>query len=236
MKIIKHPSPNCDKRNDRIKYLIFHATALDTLEQTFEILVGSKEPYRVSAHYVIDRDGTVYQLVDDDKKAFHAGISDWAFTNNGKAIKSMNDCSIGIEFQCPFTNGKFSGFTKAQVKSGIELSRFLMNKHRIKRQNVLAHSDIAPHRKQDPDVLFPWRTFALAGIGIWPKGKEPKKSTLKRPLAELLMMIGYPLIFGIDKNIIAFKRHFMPKAHINERPSLTVIKRAAVLVEELEKL
>lgn len=236
MKIIKRPSPNYGKRNTKIKYLIFHATALDTLEKTFDVLIGSKEPNRVSAHYVIDRDGTIYQLVDDDKKAFHAGISDWSSINSGRAIKSMNDCSIGIEFQCPLLKGKLSGFTKAQVKSGIELSRFLMNKYQIKRQNVLAHSDIAPHRKQDPDILFPWRTFALAGIGIWPKGKEPKKSTLKRPLAELLMMIGYPLIFGIDENIIAFKRHFMPRAHINERPSLTVIKRAAVLVEELEKL
>ena len=233
MKIIQRPSPNFDKRTTAIKYLIFHATALDTLEETFNSLIYSQAPKRVSAHYVIDRDGTVYQLVADDKKAFHAGISDWAFTNQGKAIKSLNDMSIGIEFQCPAKGNTLGGFTKAQVKSGIELSRILIKKHGILPQNILGHSDIAPHRKQDPGALFPWRTFAKAGIGFWPKKKTPLKSTLKYPLAELLMRIGYPLIFGIDESIIAFKRHFMPKAKMTKKPSLTVIKRAAVIAEEL---
>ena len=233
MKIIQRPSPNFDDRKAPIRYLIFHATALDTLEETFKALIDSKEPNRVSAHYVIDRDGSIYQLVADDKKAFHAGVSDWAFTNQGKAIKSLNDFSIGVEFQCPAKGDGLGGFTKAQIKSGIELSRSLIKKYGILPQHVLGHSDIAPHRKQDPGIFFPWRTFAKAGIGIWPKERTLKKSTLKRPLADLLMRIGYPVAFGIDENIIAFKRHYMPKAKMTKKPSLRIIRRAGILAEEL---
>lgn len=168
MQIIEKPSTHFNERALPIDMIVLHATATDTLEQTFYYLIEKEDANRVSAHYVIDRDGTVYRLVPEDKRAWHAGVSLWdGQTDN-------NSRSIGIEFQCPVAGEEsFGAFTEEQIASGLELCRMLMQKYRIKPHNVVAHSDIAPSRKADPGRTFPWELFFLEGLA---------ENPLRRPL------------------------------------------------------
>ncbi len=160
MKILKTVrSLHYDARTGPIQMLVLHATATRNLAQTWSYLIDSKAPNRVSAHYVIDRDGTIYQLVADDKRAWHAGVSTWPGMGN-----DINGVSIGIEFQCPVKAGALGGFTQKQVAAGIRLCRLLCNMYKIAPENVVGHSDIAPGRKQDPGILFPWERFVEAGV------------------------------------------------------------------------
>lgn len=153
MNIIQKPSPHFDERTDKINMIVIHATATATLGETFSYLVHSKAPNRVSAHYVIDRDGTVYQLVDEQKRAWHAGVSLW----DGKT--DINSCSIGIEFQCPAAHDELGDFTPEQLQTGVLLCRDICTRYGITAHNVVRHSDIAPGRKKDPGALFPWEEF-----------------------------------------------------------------------------
>lgn len=161
MKILKTVrSPHYNDRTGSVQMLVLHATATRNLAQTWTYLVDSKAPNRVSAHYVIDRDGQIYQLVADDKRAWHAGVSAWPGMGN-----DINGVSIGIEFQCPVNKNKtLGGFTQKQIASGIRLCRLLCKRYKISPENVVGHSDIAPGRKQDPGILFPWEQFVAAGV------------------------------------------------------------------------
>lgn len=129
--------------------IVVHATESDTLDYTFELLLNSKVPNRISAHYVIDRDGTAYQLVDEKKRAWHAGTSEW----NGAT--DINSHSIGIEFQSPHGGD----FMAAQLATGIELGREIVQRYGILKNNIVRHKDIAPSRKSDPNESFPWDEF-----------------------------------------------------------------------------
>lgn len=164
MKIIQKPSPHFNDRTTSIDMIVIHATATQTLDETFSYLIHSQAPHRVSAHYVIDRDGTVYQLVDESKRAWHAGISRWGDRED------INTYSIGIEFQCPTqSDGTLGNFTQDQIQSGLELCHDIQKRYHILPKNVVGHSDIAPNRKQDPGILFPWEIFVREGIASNPK-------------------------------------------------------------------
>ena len=158
MKLVAVPSMNFEERQDKIQFIILHATDTKTLEETFTHLIDSVEPNRVSAHYVIDRTGYVFALVPEDCTAWHAGISDWNGYNKKTGRNSLNHASIGIELQCE-GDGKgdnFKGFTKLQLQACDELVKRLMKRHNIPAQNVLRHSDVAPNRKKDPGRHFPY--------------------------------------------------------------------------------
>lgn len=160
MNIIEKPSTHYNERACKIDMIVLHATATNTLEETFYYLIEKEEQPRVSSHYVIDRDGTIYRLVDDDKRAWHAGLGCW-----DNITEDLNSHSIGIEFQCPAKGEQsFVEFTSEQINTGIELCRFLMNKYGIQPHNVVAHSDIAPNRKYDPGRTFPWELFWQNGL------------------------------------------------------------------------
>lgn len=160
MKIIEKPSTHFNERACGIDMIVLHATATDTLEQTFYYLIEKEEQPRVSAHYVIDREGTVYRLVPDSKRAWHAGVASW-----GDIAADINSHSIGIEFQCSAVGEQaFDSFTSAQIESGMALCRQLMEKYQILPKNVVAHSDIAPDRKYDPGLTFPFERFWQAGL------------------------------------------------------------------------
>ncbi len=232
IKIISCPSPNFENRKDKISFLILHATATRNLEHTFSFLIHSQKPKRVSAHYVIDRNGLIYRLVDDDKRAFHAGLSNWKGYGRKTGRNSLNDASIGIEFQCAVHEGELQGFTKKQINAGLELCRLLMEKHKIEPKNVLAHSDVAPNRRKDPGLHFPWRIFGKAGIGLWTDRTAPKsRGLLSLPLDKILSDIGYPMNYGKEINIIAFKRHFMPHAKPDASVTKRILKKATALLE-----
>ena len=159
MKLVAVPSMNFEERKDEIQFIILHATDTKTIEETFDCLIDSVEPNRVSAHYVIDRTGYVFALVPEDCTAWHAGISDWNGYCARTERKGLNHASIGIELQCE-GDGKgdnFKGFTKLQLQACDELVQRLMKRYNIPVENVLRHSDVAPDRKKDPGRHFPYR-------------------------------------------------------------------------------
>lgn len=214
MKIIKTPSVNFEKRTEKPSFIIFHAISTSPLK-SLEIL--TQRSSGVSAHYYIERNGIIHELVHPDKKAFHAGISGW------QDKTSLNACSIGIEFQCRQTSRRlFAGFTQKQTAAGIDLCHSLMQTYDIPARHVLGHSDIAPDRKEDPGVLFPWQAFEKAGIGMCPGTPIPVTN-----VTEHLKQIGYPVQFGTDACIVAFKRRFMPHARLDAEITTAFLKKLA---------
>ena len=162
LNLVAAPSPNFEDRKDSVQFIIIHATGTETLQETLDVL----EKRRVSAHYVIDQDGTIYGLVDPDKRAWHAGISDWEGYCQKTGLKGLNDASIGIELQCApkdrMENGevcKFGTFSNDQIMSCVELCKRLMRTYDIRVDHVLRHSDVSPNRKFDPGETFPWKIF-----------------------------------------------------------------------------
>ena len=126
---------------------------------------------KVSAHYLVDEDGTVQALVAEQNRAWHAGVSFW------RGATGLNDRSIGIEIVNPGHEFGYRPFPPAQMQAVRELCRGILARWPIPARNVVAHSDIAPNRKQDPGELFDWRGLAAAGIGLW--------TDLLRPPGEL---------------------------------------------------
>ena len=212
-----HPSPNFNERKCPVLMIVMHYTVIATCEESLARLSDpTNEAGRVSAHYLVDRDGTLYGLVDESKRAWHAGVGIWAGMN------AINDCSIGIEIvNVGLTeDGKREPFPDAQIDAVIKLCKDIQSRYQIK--YVLGHSDVAPQRKQDPGEAFPWKRLAEAGIGIWTDAfAEPKKS-----VAEMLAGIGYD-VSDIDKATIAFQRHWYPEA-ITEGATNTVGRIAAI--------
>ncbi len=169
MKIIQKPSPYFNERKALIDMLVIHATETESLADTFGYLIEGLGPAPVSSHYVVDRDGSIYQLVDESKRAWHAGVSFWG------DMTDLNSHSIGIEFQCPLLpSGEVGHFSEEQIQAGLELCRDIINRHHIPLENVVAHSDIAPTRKKDPGKYFPWDKFVSAGLAL--KERHPREA------------------------------------------------------------
>ena len=155
-------SPNFDikkRKRNQIKFIIFHYTGMKRESEAIKRLTSNKS--KVSSHYLIKNNGEIVVMVPDFYKAWHAGISSW------KNFKSLNKSSIGIEISNPGHNSNYKNFSKKQIQSLKELSKFLLKKYKIDKKNILGHSDIAPIRKKDPGEKFPWKYLAKSGIGIW---------------------------------------------------------------------
>ncbi len=144
------------RSGDKIDMLVMHITECPLDDARRELTVGSR---RVSAHYLIARDGTIYRLVPEEKRAHHAGESRWKLAT-GEEISNINSRSIGIEFECQTGQQ----LTPAQTKAGLALSKQITQKYGIHPHDVVGHCDIAPDRKSDPDQNFPWELFQQAGI------------------------------------------------------------------------
>jgi len=159
---VERPSPNFDDRPAGVapEILVLHYTDTNTLDETFGYLLDPAK--QVSAHYVVDADGTVYRLVDETKRAWHAGRSCW------RGLRDINARSIGIEIQNPGHRCGYRPFPEAQIAATIELCQKIMACNGIHARDLVGHSDIAPQRKMDPGELFPWERFAQAGLGYWP--------------------------------------------------------------------
>ena len=152
MKISNVYSPNFDKkkRSDKsIKFLVIHYTGMQSERESIKRLCNPKS--KVSSHYLISQNGKVYQLVMDNRIAWHAGKSCW-----GK-YKNLNKNSIGIEMVNKGHKFGYTNFKKKQLSNLIKICQNLIKKYKIKKQNIVGHSDIAPLRKLDPGEKFPWK-------------------------------------------------------------------------------
>jgi N-acetylmuramoyl-L-alanine amidase len=204
VKIVDRPSPNFDERaGGAPDAIILHYTDMKTAQEALDRLCDPDFEKRVSSHYLIDIDGTVYRLVPEDKRAWHAGKSYWAGETN------MNARSIGIELANPGHTNGYVPFPAAQMSALAELCRGIMIRHNIRPERVLAHSDIAPARKQDPGELFDWEGLAAQGIGVWP---DPLKEDFEKAAAldvrAALTTVGYTPDDDLQTVLTAFQRHF----------------------------
>jgi N-acetylmuramoyl-L-alanine amidase len=198
MKRIERPSPNHDDRGGAaIDMLVLHYTGMQDAEAALSRLTDPAA--KVSSHYTIDEDGTVYVHVPEARRAWHAGLSHWAGTDN------VNACAIGIELVNPGHEWGYRAFPEAQISALIPLCHSILMRHPIPSARVLGHSDVAPDRKRDPGELFPWAQLAKAGIGLWPQ----KLTNGEGP--EALARFGYDPRAPRDKVITAFQRHFRPR-------------------------
>jgi N-acetylmuramoyl-L-alanine amidase len=203
LRIVQCPSPNHDARPDGmpIDILVMHYTGMKTGEEALARLCDPKA--KVSAHYTVDRDGRIYAHVPEELRAWHAGVSYWAGERN------VNARSIGIEIVNPGHEFGYIPFADAQIAALIELSQGILARHPIPPARVVAHSDIAPARKEDPGELFPWKRLAENGIGLW---STAPASALSGSPEESLARFGYGVPPDVDvpleKVITAFQRHF----------------------------
>lgn len=176
-------------------FIIIHHTAQDSLQQTIKTFTLTRT--QVSAHYVIADDGSVVQMLNDYMRAWHAGRGSW-----GKDT-DLNSSSIGIELD----NNGTEPFSEAQITSLMALLSKLKKEYNIPKQNIIGHSDIAPSRKTDPSVLFPWKTLAENGFGVWADEiLEPAPITFN--IEQGLRIIGYDTK-NLSAAIMAFKIHFI---------------------------
>ena len=214
-KNIFSPNFNKEKRSlNSIKIIVIHYTGMQSERESIQKLCNSNS--RVSSHYLINRNGKVFNLVHDSHVAWHAGKSCW-----GK-YQNLNKNSIGIELVNKGHQFGYTSFKKKQIASLIELCIRLIKKYKIKKRNIIGHSDIAPLRKIDPGEKFPWKYLAKNKVGIWHSyepnflkrhrrlkvlTKQDKKKFIKN-----LNKIGY--CFSVKKKpffiktIKAFQRHF----------------------------
>lgn len=172
------PSPNLDERRPVV--IVLHATEQDSVDESLDTLRTRNAGGRVSAHYLVGRDGALFQLVADADRAWHAGAGRWG------AITDLNSTSIGIELD----NDGNAPYTDAQLATLLRLLDDLATRWRIPRTQVIAHADLAPTRKTDPGVHFPWRWLAGQGFGAWPADDAPPARAGLDPMLAL-RAIGY---------------------------------------------
>ncbi len=210
MTVIDRPSPNHDARPRAPDMLVMHYTGMRTGREALDRMCDAAA--RVSAHYMIEEDGTVFRLVPEDRRAWHAGVSSWAGETD------INGCSIGIELVNPGHEFGYRPFPEAQMQALEDLAGEIVARHAIAAGRVVGHSDIAPLRKQDPGELFDWPRLATRGIGLWPT-PAPRRVEPEWPLESVqaaLQAIGYGIeVTGAMDDLTravltAFQRHFVP--------------------------
>lgn len=177
-------------------FVIIHHTAQNSAAQTIRTF---QLPHtKVSAHYVIGRDGQVVQMLNDYLRSWHAGLSKWG------NVTDMNSISLGIELD---NNGK-EPFPDQQIEALLTLLDTLKTKYRIPPANFLGHADIAPARKNDPSSFFPWKKLADRGFGLWYDERNLLPPPPNFNYVDALRIIGYD-VTRLNATIVAFKRKFV---------------------------
>lgn len=205
-------SPNFDERDPSVslQYIILHYTGMASGR---DALIRLSDPLaKVSAHYLIEEDGQLFQLVDENKRAWHAGKSFW------RGITDMNSASIGIELVNPGHQNGYRSFPTAQMVTLKTLLHDLVRRHSLSASTaILGHADIAPGRKEDPGELFPWQDLAKDGLGVWPTTQSSDYGHAEDDeVQNLLRAIGYdcPDDGAYDRAtraaLLAFQRHYQP--------------------------
>jgi len=188
---IERPSPNFDRRplGAPIDILLLHYTGMQSAEAALARLCDPAA--RVSAHYLIDEDGTCWRLVDEAMRAWHAGVGSWG------DCRDINAQSIGIELVNPGHEFGYRPFAEAQMAALVALAPRILSRHPIPAARVLGHSDVAPARKQDPGELFDWASLACEGIGLWP---EPH-AEVPSGLSELRPGMSGPAVASLQADL-----------------------------------
>lgn len=196
------PSPNHDERRaEVVDMLVIHYTGMTDAQAALDRL---RDPAaKVSAHYLIDEDGTVHALVHEARRAWHAGLGSW------RGQGDVNSRSVGIELVNPGHEFGYRPFPEPQIDALIELAQLVLARHPIPARNVVGHSDIAPTRKTDPGELFPWARLKSYGIGLWPFSGEEKLDCLPQDTLRRLAQFGYDIRDPLAA-MVAFQRHFRP--------------------------
>ncbi len=222
--VIEHPSPNFDPRPDgrRISMLVLHYTGMKTMQSALSRLCDPAA--KVSAHYLIDEDGTVRQLLGEEKRAWHAGLSFW------RGNTDINARSIGIELVNPGHEFGYRCFPEDQIAALEALALDILNRRLIAPYNVVGHSDVAPSRKMDPGELFPWPRLAEKKIGLWPWNWQPVDAN-SRKIKSWLAAFGYDCS-DLEAALAAFQRHFRPRL-ISGRPDAETVGRLCALLKML---
>jgi N-acetylmuramoyl-L-alanine amidase len=193
----ERPSPNHGPRRAPVDMLVIHYTGMDSAAMALDRLCDPAS--EVSAHYLIGEDGTVWRLVAEDRRAWHAGRSFWAGETD------INSRSIGIELANPGHGPNYRPFPDAQMTALERLAQGILARHPIRSHLVLGHADVAPGRKQDPGELFDWRRLAAAGIGLWP---DISTTGGAGTFAADMRTYGYE--DASPATISAFQQHFRP--------------------------
>lgn len=226
--MIDYPCLNHEPRSEgaQVDMLVLHYTGMASPEAALDRLCDPAQ--KASAHYMIDEDGTIFRLVPEERRAWHAGLACW------RGDRDINDRSIGIELVNPGHDLGYRPFPEEQMAAVERLAREILDRRAIPPERVLGHSDVAPARKCDPGELFDWARLARAGVGLWPpdfdtaEGLSRARETRERrfdpdatdPLiGEVqggLARFGYEIqVTGrLDEParrvVAAFQRHFRP--------------------------
>ena len=238
MRIHDAPSPNQDDRPPGmpIDTLVLHYTGMQSGAGAIARL---RDPVaRVSSHYVVEEDGAVFRLVPESRRAWHAGVSHW------RGLSGLNDRSIGIEIVNPGHDWGYRPFPALQMAAVCDLCLDILGRHPIAARDVVAHSDIAPDRKQDPGELFDWEGLAANGVGLWPAAcpsapagadapalapTAAPDSTLANPeAAAWLAAIGYRGDLPLPVLLTAFQRRWRPGRVDGQADAGTLAALAAV--------
>jgi N-acetylmuramoyl-L-alanine amidase len=201
-------SPNHDARPEGqpVDILVLHYTGMQSAQAAIDRLVDPTA--KVSAHYLIEEDGTAWRLVPEERRAWHAGLSYWA------GARDINARSIGIELVNPGHEFGYRPFPPAQMDRLEALAREILARHPIPARRVLGHSDVAPQRKSDPGELFDWAGLARHGIGLWPRASAQPLPWSVAEFQSGLGRFGYevPDHGRLDETtkaaLTAFQRHF----------------------------
>jgi N-acetylmuramoyl-L-alanine amidase len=238
------PSPNFDDRmGGPPDILLLHYTGMQTGEAALERLPSAES--KVSSHYVVFEDGRIVQCVPEDKRAWHAGVSSWAGETD------INSRSIGIEIVNPGHEFGYDSFPLKQIAAVITLSKSILSRHpAILPERVLAHSDVAPARKQDPGEKFPWELLADSGVGHFVRAAPlnvPGMTLMTgytgeavQRMQRLLKTYGY----GVEESgtfddvtrdvVVAFQRHFR-QARVDGVADPSTLMTLRALVETMPK-
>lgn len=217
-KFKKSLSPNFSSRKKKIKYIIIHYTGMESLSDTLELFASTKS--KVSCHWLISRRGVLYKIVEENKVAWHAGVSFW------KGEKNLNSSSIGIELENQGHGREYKPFTNSQLLALEKLIKRIKIEYNLNIIDIIGHSDIAPHRKSDPGELFDWERLAKKKLAFWPKVQKQKKdmdflqigeksqrvSEIKRKLKKIGYKCSNNNTYDLSLKLVveAFQRRFLP--------------------------
>ena len=231
--IVELPSPNQDERHCAVDMLILHYTGMKTAQAAINRLRDPEA--QVSSHYVVDEDGTVFCLVPEERRAWHAGVSHW------RGHAALNARSIGIEIVNPGHEFGYRDFPVLQLAAVCDLCLMILARQAIPARNVVAHSDVAPDRKEDPGERFDWRGLAQNGVGLWPHDAVDlgitgpvRDAVTLRPVRSALAEIGYrvapegALDPALSTVLRAFQRHWRPEAITGQADDGTLVRLLAV--------